>query len=54
MPHLSLLRLLSQVTDIRPQGNRVLSVKGEMGIPLTQVAPISSMPGWGQKSIRGM
>ena len=26
----------------------------KMGIPLTQVAPISSMPGWGQKSIRGM
>jgi ferredoxin-type protein NapH len=25
-----------------------------MGIPLTQVGPISSMPGWGQKSIRGM
>ena len=28
--------------------------KPKMGIPLTQVAPISSMPGWGQKSIRGM
>jgi hypothetical protein len=27
---------------------------GEMGIPLTQVGPISSMPGWWQKSIRGM
>jgi len=26
----------------------------KMGIPLTQVGPISSMPGWGQKSIRGM
>jgi len=26
----------------------------EMGIPLTQVDPISSMPVWWQKSIRGM
>jgi hypothetical protein len=26
----------------------------QMGIPLTQVGPISSMPGWWQKSIRGM
>jgi hypothetical protein len=26
----------------------------EMGIPLTQVGPISSMQGWRQKSIRGM
>jgi hypothetical protein len=28
--------------------------KIKMGIPLTQVGPISSMQGWRQKSIRGM
>ena len=35
-------------------GFDVMLKSGKMGIPLTQVAPISSMPGWGQKSIRGM
>lgn len=52
------LRMLLKGLEIRLIGNCLsINIQKEitvMGIPLTQVGPISSMPGWWQKSIREM
>jgi hypothetical protein len=62
-PATAKIRLVQLVEEVinnlasDPQGELKITVEINadfLGIPLTQVAPISSMPGWWQKSIRGM